>query len=182
MAGKLQTIITTILFTIAFTVKAADFKSLEQDLSDSIVTTKITAQYTESKLLNPFKISVSTENGIVTLTGHVDNKKAYIKALQIAKQTKGVKDVDSDELIIKKVNTQLTDALITAKVEASVLKAKVFDDESIPLIGINASTENGTVALSGKLKSEHAISSIIKRASAVHGVKKIISHLELTKG
>lgn len=95
--------------------------------------------------------------------------------------TKGVKEVDTDELIIKQVNTAFTDAYITTKVEAAVLKAKVFDDESIPLVGINATTTNGTVTLSGHLKQEKAISAIIKRVAAVRGVKKIISNLEVDK-
>ncbi|QBR83071.1 BON domain-containing protein [Legionella israelensis] len=166
---------------ISFQLKAADLKAFEQDLSDSMITAKITTKYAESKLLNPLKISVSTEQGAVTLKGFVSSKKALIEALKIAKNTHGVKRIDSDELDIKQVNMALTDAYITAKVEAVILKAKILDDESIPLIGINATTDNGTVTLTGDVKREESISFIIKRASNVHGVKKIISHLKVSK-
>lgn len=158
---------------------ASDLQNIEQELSDSVMTTKITAKFAKNKNLNPLKISVSTENGRVSLKGHVKNAEAFVQALRIAKSTKGVKSVDTDELEIKLVNTIFTDAYITAKVEAAVLKAKVLDDESIPLVGINATTNNGVVTLSGDVKNDKSISAILKRVAMVRGVKKVISTLEV---
>lgn len=155
------------------------FKDIEQTLTDTVITTKITAKFAENKDLNPLKIRVSTHDGVVILKGHVSDKKAYVKALRIVKDTDGVKTVDIENLLIQPVNTALTDAYITAKVETAVLKAKVFDDESIPLVGINAKTVNGTVTLSGNVKSTKAALAIIKRVNNIRGVKKIISHLQV---
>ncbi|WED42566.1 BON domain-containing protein [Legionella cardiaca] len=173
----------SIFLTIAVACAHAEsnLKDFEQEFSDSVITTKITAKFTKNRNLNPLKIYVSTKDGTVTLKGHVKDRQAFVDALRLAKMTKGVKEVDADELIIKQVNTAFTDAYITAKVEAAVLKAKVFDDESIPLVGINATTSNGTVTLSGNLKKEKAISAIIKRVTAIRGVKKIISRLQVDK-
>jgi hyperosmotically inducible protein len=159
-------------------LQATNLEEIEQDISDSVITTKIKAKFTKNHDLNPLKISVSTDNGIVTLRGYVKNKEAFVHALRIANTTAGVKSVETDRLEIKLVNSALTDAYITAKVEAAVLKAKVLDDESIPLVGINAKTVNGTVTLSGKLKSDRSITYILKRVSAIKGVKKVISWLE----
>lgn len=155
--------------------------NLKEIISDSVITTKITAKLTKNKDLNPLKISVSTKEGIVTLKGYVKNNQAFVDALKLAVHTKGVKAVEADDLIIKQVNTAFTDAYITAKVEAAVLKAKVFDDETIPLVGINASTTNGTVTLSGNVKQKKSIIAIIKRVKDIHGVKKIISKLQVNK-
>ena len=160
---------------------ATDLKILEQELSDSVITTKITAKFTKNKNLNPLKISVKTKNGVVKLHGHVKDTAAFFEALTLAEATKGVRIVDTDELEIKPVNTIFTDAYITAKVEAAVLKAKILDDESIPLVGINASTTNGIVVLSGSVKKSTFITAIIKRVNAIWGVKKIVSYLTVTK-
>jgi len=154
---------------------------IEQTISDSVITAKITAKFAKNPDLNPLKISVSTKDGIVTLKGNVKDKQAYVDALTLAKKTKGVTTVESDDLMIRQVNTSFTDAYITARVEAAILKAKVFDDESIPLVGINATTNNGVVTLTGNLKQEKSVSAIIKRVSNIHGVKKIISHLQIRK-
>lgn len=170
-----------LLLCVGFAHADNNLKELEQQLSDSVITTKIKAKFTKNRDLNPLKISVSTKDGIVTLKGNVKDNQAFVDALHLAKVTKGVKTVEADDLIIKQVNTALTDTYITAKVEAAVLKAKVFDDESIPLVGINATTVNGTVTLSGNVKQRKSIVAIIKRVNAVHGVKKIVSKLQVHK-
>ncbi|WP_133128743.1 BON domain-containing protein [Legionella nagasakiensis] len=179
--GQIKYLIAATVLTLFISqAQSADLKEIEQELSDSVITTIITAKYTKNKDLNPLKISVSTEDGIVQLSGHVKNKQAFVDALRLAKSTHGVKEVDTDNLEIKVVNTALADAYITAKVEAAILKAKVLDDESIPLVGINASTTNGIVTLSGDLKTDKSITAILKRVSSVRGVKKVISNLHLT--
>jgi len=169
----------TVLVLCISPIHANNLKELEQDISDSVITTKITAKFTENQNLNPLKISVSTDNGVVKLSGFVKNKDAFVDALRIAKNTAGVKSVRTTDLYIKKVNTAFTDAFITAQVETAVLKAKVLDDESIPLVGINATTTNGVVTLSGTVKNAQSIASIIKRVNVIRGVKKIITHLEV---
>lgn len=160
----------------------APLSEMRQELGDSVISAKITAKYTENRLLNPLKIGVTTDKGVVTLSGHVKSRKAFVEALRLAVNTQGVRQVDTEALHIKKVNTSLTDAFITAKVEAAVLKAKVLDDDSIPLVGINAHTKNGVVTLTGVLSNDEAISALLKRVNHVRGVKKIISELSVVKG
>ncbi len=174
-------ILMTLLMFFLNQPNAADLKNIEQKLSDSVITTKITAKFAKNKNLNPLKISVSTADGVVKLSGHVRDKQAFVDALRLANTTKGVTAVDTEQLDIKRVNTALTDTYITAKVEAAVLKAKVLDDESIPLVGINAKTINGVVTLSGTVKSKSAVYAILKRVNEVHGVKKIISELHISR-
>jgi hyperosmotically inducible periplasmic protein len=159
----------------------ANLKELEQEIGDSVITTKITTKFTKDTHLNPLKIFVNTDHGVVTLRGHVRDKEAFISALRIAKGVKGVRRVEADDLEIKQVNTAFTDAYITTKIEAAVLKAKILDDESIPLVGINATTNNGVVTLSGKLKNSNSIPFLLKRALAVKGVKQVISKLEVSE-
>lgn len=159
--------------------QATTLKSKGQLSVDSAITAKITNQFAAKSNMDPSKIAVSTERGIVKLSGEVIDKQTFVDAFWLARTTRGVKMVDVDDLEIKRINTTLSDAYITAKVESSVLKAKILDDESIPLVGINASTANGIVTLTGEVKRSKSITAILKRANAVHGVKKIISSLHV---
>lgn len=179
MHKSIYCIITAALVFFISQPQAGNLKEIEQEISDSVITAKITTQFAENKNLNPLKISVSTNNGVVQLSGYVGDKQAFVDALRITKNTNGVKSVRTNNLYIKKVNTAFTDAFITAKVETAVLKAKVLDDESIPLVGINATTANGVVTLSGVVKSIQSIDAIIKRVNAIRGVKKIITNLKI---
>lgn len=159
-------------------VQATDLQQLEQGISDTVITTKIKTKIAKNKNLNPLKISVSTHNGVVILRGHAKNKQAFVDTLRIATSTKGVKSVNTTDLDIKHVNSAFADAYITTKIEAAVLEAKVLDDESIPLVGINATTVNGIVTITGTVKSNKSIAAILKRVNNIHGVKKVISNLE----
>jgi hyperosmotically inducible protein len=167
------------LFFGSQTLLATNLQGIEQNLSDSVITTKITTMFARDPNLNPLKIKVSTTDGKVSLSGHVKNKEAFVKALKIASSIKGVRFIDAEDLEIRQVNTIFTDAYITAKVEAAVLKAKVLDDESIPLVGINASTKNGIVTLTGEVQNNKSLDIILKRVSAVQGVKQIISQIQI---
>lgn len=172
------------LFIILFImppVYAADMQNLEQKWSDTVITTKIKTKFTKNAHLNPLKISVKTKNGIVSLHGHAKNNTAFVLALREVADTQGVKAVDTSHFDIKSVNSSFTDAYITAKVEAAILEAKVFDDESIPLVGINATTNNGIVTLTGTVKSEHAIAVILRRSHHVRGVRKIKSYVKIAE-
>lgn len=182
MRKLLYLLLTSILIVCINQSQASGLKKIGQEFSDSMITTKITAKFTKNKNLNPLKIMVSTQDGVVKLRGHVRDKQAFVDALRLTTSTKGVKVVDVDDLDIKRVNTAFTDAYITAKVEAAVLKAKVLDNESIPIVGINATTTNGVVTLSGFVKNSRSVNAIIKRVNAVHGVKKIISDLHVKDG
>lgn len=179
MRKSIYCIISALLLFFISQIQANNLQKIEQDISDSLITTKITAQFAENTNLNPLKISVTTNQGVVQLSGYVKDRQAFVDALRITKTTKGVISVRASNLYIKKVNTAFTDAFITAKVETAVLKAKVLDDESIPLVGINATTTNGVVTLSGTVKSDYSIASIIKRVNAIRGVKKIITLLQI---
>ena len=159
------------------TTYAANLKNKTKPVPDAMVTAKIVSQFTTKMNLDPSKVTVSTQRGIVKLSGEVIDKQTFVDAFWLAKTTPGVKMVDVDDLDIKRVNTVLSDAYITAKVETSVLKAKILDDESIPLVGINATTANGIVTITGEVKRHESITAILKRAHAIRGVKKIISCL-----
>ncbi|KTC98804.1 osmotically inducible protein Y [Legionella geestiana] len=158
-----------------------NLKEIEQDLTDSVITTKVTAKFARAKELNLLKVFVTTEDGIVHLSGNVKDRQSFVEALRLAKNTRGVVAVDTEALEIREVNTALTDAYITARVQTAVLKAKVLDDETIPLVGINATTSNGVVTLSGVVDNSRAVASILKRVHAIRGVKKIVSHLSVGK-
>ena len=158
---------------------ADDLQNLQRSWSDTMITTKITAEFARDPSLSPLNISVKTRNGVVKLQGHAKNRTAFVTALRIVANTKNVRSINTTNFDIKTVNSSLEDAYITTKIETEILKAKVFEDESIPLVGINVSTSNGIVTLSGAVKNEHSITVILKRVNHIQGVGKIKSQLRI---
>lgn len=61
--------------------------------SDTSITSKIRSQYAADPIVSAFNISVRTYDGRVTLSGTVSSPTARNRALDLAKQTAGVKTV-----------------------------------------------------------------------------------------
>lgn len=65
----------------------------EEQFSDASITTKIKAKFVADSDINPFNISVETEEGIVYLTGRVQNEGVKDEAERLARETEGVRSV-----------------------------------------------------------------------------------------
>lgn len=75
-------------------------KQAKQAASDSAITSKIKSKYLIEKNFKSFKVSVETKDGIVLLSGFVDDQATKNRAEEIALATKGVKSV-KNVLVIK---------------------------------------------------------------------------------
>ena len=70
-------------------------------IDDSVVTTKVKAALLEKESLKSFEISVSTDKGIVQLSGFVDSADTVRLAGKVALGVHGVSKVKND-LLVKK--------------------------------------------------------------------------------
>ena len=75
-------------------------KETKQAASDGAITSKIKSKYLVEKNFKSFDVSVETKDGIVVLSGFVDNQATKTRAGQIAAGVKGVKSV-SNGLVVK---------------------------------------------------------------------------------
>jgi hyperosmotically inducible periplasmic protein len=70
----------------------------EQPVTDTWITTKVKGELATTEGIKSGDISVTTKNGLVTLSGVVDSKAQTQKAVAVAKAVKGVMDVDASAL------------------------------------------------------------------------------------
>ena len=70
--------------------------------NDSLNTTKIKSKYLTNSKIDSFDISVSSNNGVVSLTGEVRSNAMRQRAISIAKNTSGVKSVNASNLTVEK--------------------------------------------------------------------------------
>ncbi|HEX5305290.1 MAG TPA: BON domain-containing protein [Dyella sp.] len=62
--------------------------------ADAWITTKVKSEFATTKGVDATDISVSTTDGVVTLSGHVASAAEKVKAEEVARSVKGVKSVD----------------------------------------------------------------------------------------
>ena len=73
-------------------------KSSEQPVTDTWITTKVKAELATTPGISSGDVSVTTKNGLVTLSGVVNSKAQVQKSIAVAKSIKGVRDVDASAL------------------------------------------------------------------------------------
>jgi osmotically-inducible protein OsmY len=85
--------------TITATAKSTAHEA-GTEVSDSWITTKVKSTYMYSSNVDGSDISVNTKDGIVTLSGKVDNGAERALAIEFAQNVRGVKSVESKALTL----------------------------------------------------------------------------------
>jgi len=65
-------------------------------IDDSVITTKVKAEFVKDKSLKATEINVETFKGVVQLSGFVNSQADINKAIQVARSVKGVTSVKND--------------------------------------------------------------------------------------
>jgi osmotically-inducible protein OsmY len=79
-------------------VDADSGKDMSEAIADSWITTKVKSTFMYSSNVESNDISVSTDNGVVTLSGTVDSGAERELAIELAQNVRGVKSVDAKAL------------------------------------------------------------------------------------
>jgi osmotically-inducible protein OsmY len=156
--------------------------------TDMGITSKVKAKFVTDEIVKAAQIEVTTSNGVVTLTGNVDNANAKSRALELAKETKGVVSVvdmiaareasgggDAPEPA-RTVGEVITDSGITMSV-----KTQLLDDPQVKGLQIDVDTRDAVVFLTGSVTSDVEKQRAIQLAKETKGVREVKANLTLKK-
>lgn len=116
------------------------------------------------------QIDVATAEGIVTLSGTVDNLLAKERAIQLAESIKGVRAVIDQVIVTPAVRP---DAEIKSDVEQALL-----DDPAVGRYDVHITVTNGVVTLTGKVGSyaeQQLAPEVVKAVRGVVAVNNLIT-------
>ena len=71
-------------------------QSVGQAVDDGLITTQVKAKLIADSRTDAYKINVETQEGVVQLSGFVDNDEAKRTAGDVARSVSGVREVDND--------------------------------------------------------------------------------------
>lgn len=125
-------------------------------------------------LLHAAEIGVIAKDGIITLTGTVDDHKKKVEAESAAKQVKGVKAVVERIEVLPATHLQKTDEDIAQ----AIVKALRWT-WSVPDDKIVAKVEKSWVWLEGTVEKQYQRESAKRVASGIPGVKGVTNNILL---
>jgi hyperosmotically inducible protein len=80
--------------------KSSDNQTVPDKAADAWITTKVKSEFGTTKGIKATDISVSTNDGVVTLTGTVGSQDEKMHAERVTQLVKGVKSVDVSHLTV----------------------------------------------------------------------------------
>ncbi len=144
--------------------------------SDAWVTTKVKTVLAFHKNVSASATVVTTEKGVVTLTGKTRSEAQKQLTTEYAKDVEGVKDVRNNLVVDKKAHRtageKIDDSSITAQVKMSILFHK-----STHALATKVTTKDGVVTLHGEAKNAAERDLATKLAEDVDGVKHVTNRM-----
>jgi hyperosmotically inducible protein len=163
------------ILTVASLAACATTQPASTQLEDTAIASKVEAKLTSDPQINPFKIDVDVNEGVVRLSGSVEKPEVRAEAEKLAWDTEGVRDVVNEiKLGERTLGERISDGTITAKI-----KAKLAADPQINPFNINVDTQDQVVTLTGRVKTETARSEAAKLALDTQGVLEVRNHIEV---
>jgi hyperosmotically inducible protein len=163
---------------IALGAGCASTQTVGEEIDDATITTKIEAKLTADPEVSAFNVDVDTNEGVVRLSGTVEDPEAKVEAEQLARDTEGVRRVINDIKVGERsMGDRLSDTAISTKV-----KAKITGDPELNPFNINVDTKDGVVTLRGTVKSEESKQEAEEIARETEGVERVQNMLEVEEG
>lgn len=151
-------------------------------IGDTAITAKVKGKLEADSRTGSANIDVETNNGVVTLTGSVNNADAKSAAEELARNVEGVTGVDN-KIAAPSTTEQLGDSLENAADTAgdavsdaaitTKVKTQLLADDATDGLDIDVDTENGVVTLVGNVKTQAEADRAKQIAQAVEGAKSV---------
>ena len=156
-------------------VGCASTQSVGSQASDTGIASKIEAKLAADPQINPFNVDADVNEGVVRLSGKVEDPEARVQAERLARNTEGVVRVINDiEIGSTTLGERVDDAGLTMKI-----KTKLAADPEINPFNINVDVEDGKVTLMGRVVDERHKKLAEELVRNTKGVLEVVNRLEV---
>lgn len=155
--------------------------TLQSTLNDQYITMKAErAIYIDTNRFQNTHVSVSSFNGIVLITGQVENSAQRIEIEAIVKKIPGVREIHNVVTVSPPASSliRVSDAWITTKIKTKLIAMNDVDPREIKVV-----TENGIVYLMGIIPPEQAEIAVdlARSTEGVQEVVKVFYYIHISK-
>jgi osmotically-inducible protein OsmY len=162
---------------VAITLVSASLPALAAERPDAWITTKTKIALLTTEGVSATKIHVDTTERRVTLYGTVVSEQEKAKAVRVARDIEGVREVRNLlQVVPEKAEKamKVSDADLKTRVTAALEKSKALADSQIDVKSVNA----GVVLLEGKAKTLSDHRRALEIAAREPGTVRVASNIE----
>jgi len=143
--------------------------------SDTSITAEVKTTFIADPIVKARKIDVDTVRGVVTLTGVVETEAEADRAIQLTRNTEGVKEVINNlQIGSRTFGEYLDDSWLSTKISM-----KLLDASEIKSLNIDVDVRRGVVILTGIVPNEAQREKVIDIARTTEGTVRVIDNLTI---
>ena len=154
----------------------------EKGLGTSINDTIIHATITESmfkKDINKFLgVKIRVDDGVVLLTGKVDNPQIRIEATRISWEPRGVIEVVNEIQVSEKSSIKDIAKDLAA---STTIKGKLVADKNIKSVNFNIDVVNGIAYLSGVARTQKEMNLVLAYTKETLYINQLVNYIQLSE-
>lgn len=158
-------------------VTVAQERTFGDAIDDATIRSKINHRYLNSGTNNLYSdVEVQVTEGRVLLTGAVTSPDTAARAVQLAWEVQGVREVINEIQITNRggPNVYTRDAWITTQA-----KSRLIAEKNVRSVNYNIETVNNVLYVMGIAQNENELARVLNVLSRVKGVRKVVSHVQL---
>lgn len=160
-------------------VPEAPPRTIGMTIDDSVIKARVKSALFADPDINAFDIKVDVRKGAVQLSGYVANQSEVDRAVSLARNTEGVRDVENNvtlEVGAASIGNKVDDGITTAAVKSALLA-----DSGIHGLQIGVATHKGVVQLSGFVDNREQANRAVAIARGTDGVRDVSNEMDLKK-
>lgn len=156
-------------------VAVAQERTVGTAVDDAAIHTKIWNNYLQSGTNNIYSdVGIEVNEGVVLLTGPVATPDTAAKAVQLAWEVEGVREVINEIQITDRggPNMFAKDTWITTQA-----KSRLIAEKGVKSVNYTIETVNGVIYVMGIAQNDDELARVLNVLSRVKGVKRVVSHV-----
>ncbi len=153
-------------------------KGLGTSINDTIIHASITESLFKEDVNKYIGVTISVNDGVVLLTGKVNNPQARVEVTRISWEPRGVIEVVNEIQVTEKSSIKDIAKDLAA---STTIKGKLVADKNIKSVNFNVDVVNGIAYLSGVARTNKEMNLVLAYTKETRYVNQLVNYIQLSE-
>ena len=153
-------------------------KGLGTTINDTIIHAAITESMFKKDVNKFLGVKIRVDDGVVLLTGKVDNPQIRVEATRISWEPRGVIEVVNEIQVTEKSSIKDIAKDLAA---STTIKGKLVADKNIKSVNFNVDVVNGIAYLSGVARTNKEMNLVLDYTKETRYINQLVNYIQLSE-
>ena len=153
-------------------------KGLGTTINDTIIHASITESMFKKDVNKFLGVKIRVDDGVILLTGKVENPQTRIEATRISWEPRGVIEVVNEIQVSEKSSIKDIAKDLAA---STTIKSKLVADKNIKSINFNVDVVNGIAYLSGVARTQKEMNLVLAYTKETLYINQLVNYIQLSE-